>query len=350
MPSRLLRSLAIIEQAKAGGGMLTPNEVHLVVGILTMASTDQDVEIELGSQVMDQAAGTTRDVDIMLRYQSPTGPRVIAGIEVKAHTRPLDIEHVEQLVIKLSDVRAGTPSIVSASGYTPAAVKKAAAHRVELLSLVGWNAALERIDTPLRGNPAPLLGDLHWSEGPHAHIELDTQDALPTDTNTAALELWIEEHDGTFSRRPAEVLTRQAAKVAADNVLKSFPAVTTPATHEQALVERVSLRNQVRAILPGRTYRVKYVRVTGRFAQTVTDGADTLRYLVRHDGSALVAACCAMAMSDGTLTVLAYDHRTRVVTPHTLTIADRSRTKIKGVPLVRQTEQHRVNLIPRPQS
>lgn len=325
--------------------MLTPNEVHLLVGILAMASSDQDVQLELGSQLTDQASGTTRDVDITLRYLTPDGPRLISGIEVKAHSRPLDIEHVEQLVIKLKDVGLSHAAIVSASGYTSGAVTKARAHGIRLFSLVPWCAELARRDNPLRGDRAFLLSDIHWSEGPHSHVELDTTDILPSGINPAALEVWIETTEGSFVRRPIEVVTRQAAKFAADQAEKSFPPKTAPGNHEVQIATPVTLRNQVRVITPLRTYPLKFVGITGRLCESISDGRETLRFLVNHDDRTLEASCCAMAMSDGTINVLAFDQRTRAVTLHTLSVADRQLAKIKGIPLVQQTDRHRLNLI-----
>jgi Restriction endonuclease len=117
--------------------MLTPTDIHYLVGILATASTPDDVEIELGSMVNDIAAEKKRDVDVTVTYMDDDGSiRAFVGIEVKAHKRPLNVEQVEQLAAKLADMPTITHrSIVSASDYTKAARRKAKARGVELFHL-----------------------------------------------------------------------------------------------------------------------------------------------------------------------------------------------------------------------
>jgi len=44
--------------------MLTPTDVHLITGLLTKASSPENVKVELGSLIYDSAAEKLRDVDI----------------------------------------------------------------------------------------------------------------------------------------------------------------------------------------------------------------------------------------------------------------------------------------------
>jgi hypothetical protein len=50
-------------------------------------------------------------------------------------------------------------------------------------------------------------------------------------------------------------------------------------------------------------------------------------------------------MKDGRLTVMAFDPVTRQLMPHAFSIAERTRKKIAGLPIVRQTEMHSIKLI-----
>jgi len=125
--------------------LLSPTDVHYLVGHLTMISNPESVEITLGDIVHDKNADKSRDVDITVTYKDVNGLiSAFKGIEVKRHLRPLDVTHVEQLSIKLNDMPdLSHRSIVSASGYTKAARKKAKAHSVDLFKLIPWNNPME---------------------------------------------------------------------------------------------------------------------------------------------------------------------------------------------------------------
>src|SRR4051794_32880179 len=99
--------------------MLTPTDVHYIVGFLSLAAGPDNVEIELGDFVYDEASGTRRDVDVTVTCRNPDGScTAFEGLEVKAHKRRLGSEHVEQLAQKLVDMPSITSrAIVSASGF-----------------------------------------------------------------------------------------------------------------------------------------------------------------------------------------------------------------------------------------
>lgn len=128
--------------------MLTPTDIHYLVGLLTFSSGFSDVEIEFGSMVFDTAAEKLRDVDITVTRKNSDGTlSIFTGIEVKAHNRRLDSSHVEQLCSKLNDMPNITDrAIVSASGYTKPAIKKAIKHNVSLIHLLPWNAQKKGFD------------------------------------------------------------------------------------------------------------------------------------------------------------------------------------------------------------
>jgi len=77
--------------------------------------------------VFDAVAEEERDVDVTVRAVGGDGSTsVFDGLEVKDHTRRLDVIHVEQLCAKLRDMPTiADRGIVSASGYTEAALRKA---------------------------------------------------------------------------------------------------------------------------------------------------------------------------------------------------------------------------------
>jgi len=110
-----------------------------------MISNPESVEITLGDIVHDNIADKGRDVDITVTYKDVNGlTSAFKGIEVKKNLRPLDVTHVEQLSAKLNDMpNLSHRSIVSASGYTKAARKKAKAYSVDLFKLIPWNNPME---------------------------------------------------------------------------------------------------------------------------------------------------------------------------------------------------------------
>lgn len=120
--------------------MLTETDIHYIVGLLYLIASPENVQIEMGSMVYDNAAEKARDVDVTITFVDNKGnPTVLKGIEVKKHGRPLDVTHVEQLAAKLNDMKCITHrAIVSASGYTKPAIKKAVSHGLDLYLFTNW--------------------------------------------------------------------------------------------------------------------------------------------------------------------------------------------------------------------
>jgi len=128
--------------------MLTETDIHYLVGLLSLIASPEDVQIELGSMIYDDAAKKVRDVDITITSVDSKGiVTAFKGIEVKKHRRPLDSTHVEQLAAKLNDMKSIThKSIVSASGYTKSAINKARYHGVDLYLITNWENTSEGFD------------------------------------------------------------------------------------------------------------------------------------------------------------------------------------------------------------
>jgi|GEM_PF-6286987 len=92
--------------------------------------------------VHDEASEEARDVDITVFAKPGEEPdQILSGIEVKAHARKLDVTHVEQLCAKLLDMPSlRQKGIISASGYTAPAIRKAEKRGVSLFELKEWDA------------------------------------------------------------------------------------------------------------------------------------------------------------------------------------------------------------------
>lgn len=90
--------------------------------------------------VYDVASENKRDVDITISYKNEKGEETsFVGLEVKDEKRPLDSTKVEQLCMKFKDMESlKRGGIVSASGYTKPAIKKADYHKIELYEFKDW--------------------------------------------------------------------------------------------------------------------------------------------------------------------------------------------------------------------
>ncbi len=129
--------------------MLTETDIHYLVGILSTVSHPDNVEVELGSQVLDAATDECRDVDVTVRIKDQEAGEITAfkGIEVKKLGRKLDSTHIEQLATKLNDMPSiSHRAIVSASGYYSPAIRKANAHGIELFELCDWNPSKDQFE------------------------------------------------------------------------------------------------------------------------------------------------------------------------------------------------------------
>lgn len=75
-----------------------------------------------------------RDVDVLVRF--PMGERPFSlGIEVKAHGRPIDVGKMGQIVDLWRDVKLDRFVVVSTSGFSGDAVKKAEDNKIEMMTL-----------------------------------------------------------------------------------------------------------------------------------------------------------------------------------------------------------------------
>src|SRR3569833_248267 len=128
--------------------MLTPTDIHYLLGLLTSNDTGTDLDIELGDMVYDKSIRKERDVDVTVTKTLLDGTQEIySAYEVKDHSKPLDVAQVEQLCIKMKDMPAiKAKYIVSSSGYTDSAKLKAEKHGVQLLEIIDWNDTSKGFD------------------------------------------------------------------------------------------------------------------------------------------------------------------------------------------------------------
>jgi len=118
--------------------MLTPMMVQYLVGLCCLQHDPDAIDIILGDNVYDPAAGIYRDVDVTVTIKSADGVvEAFKAAEVKAESRPLDVTDVEQLCMKFADMPEVThKAIFSCSGYSAPARRKAESHSVDLYTFM----------------------------------------------------------------------------------------------------------------------------------------------------------------------------------------------------------------------
>lgn len=200
--------------------MLTPTDIHILVGLLTRVSNPDAVEIMLGDLVYDVKAEKKRDVDVTVTHKDTNGiVSAFKGIEVKKHARPLDIIRVEQLCIKLNDMPGiNHKAIVSASGYTQPARKKAEAHGVNLYSLIPWDnpmAGFEHVSFPPDFHVKYMT--LTWAKGPL--VVYNPSDNIPSEIRNKITDD-IRIFGSIFSNDNNKTLKQLADKLSLDAVQK----------------------------------------------------------------------------------------------------------------------------------
>lgn len=285
--------------------MLTPTDIHHLVGLLTMASSPDDVDVELGSMIYDVAAEEERDVDITITYPSKSGgTAALSGREVKAHRRPLDVTHIEQLCIKLKDMPSITQrAIVSASGYTRSARLKAAAHGVELFAFCPWDPTAPGWDYLRIPSPDTLRfheRNIDWCTPPN--VTLLFSERLRHDENTAAIA-------GTLRTTSSTGEPSAWGKTTADvthRILHHAQQLISEDDENKKLADDVVRRQNITVHLmnppiiefPSRRLPLLHAIVTGSVKWKTATLPMTLRMLQR-DGESTPLVACAVGETGG---------------------------------------------------
>ena len=128
-----------------------------VVGLCCARRNPEAVDITVGDGVTDATTGAQRDVDVTVTVREADGSlRAFKGYEVKREGTPLDVTEVEQLCMKFTDMPEVTHrAIVSATGYTANAIKKAKAHNVQIFERKEWARPVSELIPELDRMGAP---------------------------------------------------------------------------------------------------------------------------------------------------------------------------------------------------
>ncbi|MCU0648857.1 MAG: hypothetical protein MUF00_12725 [Gemmatimonadaceae bacterium] len=131
--------------------------VQYLVALCCIRATPGAVNVIVGDMVHDDAAEKTRDVDVTVTVAEPDGVlRAFMAYEVKREGQTLDVATVEQLSAKLRDMPSLTHrAIVSTSGFSAPAIKKASAYGIELYTMKPWVRPLADQFPPFPGIGRP---------------------------------------------------------------------------------------------------------------------------------------------------------------------------------------------------
>lgn len=264
--------------------MLSETDIHYITGFLYVVSRREDVTVILGEKVQDVASESERDVDIVIAHVGDTG---LLAAEVKDESRPLHVGLVEALCQKFNDMPSITRRhIVSASGFTEPALRKASFHSVECLTLVrGTLPPFRGIDfSRVTSSPVSYL---IWREGPEVSL-------LPRRRLSDAQRQELRPESPVF-HPPGSTPGPTTLKALADSITANTTA-TWKGPHHRSGPQYVTIDVEVDAAptiqLSSGPLVVDEARVTGVVEwETDTIPYEKSCYLAKPDGQPFSGAC-----------------------------------------------------------
>ncbi|CAN5525095.1 hypothetical protein BH20VER3_BH20VER3_00040 [soil metagenome] len=319
--------------------MLSPIDVHYIVGFLSLAAGPDNVEVELGDFVYDQATRTRRDVDVTITTRNADGSQTaFKGLEVKAHTRRLNSEHVEQLVQKLADMPAITNrAIVSASGFTKPAIRKAQHHNVDLYELRDWDPAtgydyFKAETVPAARESYGWVGNLEVRVNPHREHTPEERVILSSDPH-----MYLES-----SPEPKYNLNgwlNDVSKLAAKEAAARAGAVPREGKHHTHATVTVQFTDKAFAIKDNARVPVRSVRFSGILERRVEQLPTVMKALQKLGEKQPVAGCAISDFGDFGLVALIISNR-RTLEFAQVPISDRNKRKVLGHHLRHAPDSH----------
>ncbi|MDH6166080.1 hypothetical protein M2282_001221 [Variovorax boronicumulans] len=335
--------------------LLTPMLVQYLVGLCCVKWDADVVEATLGDMVYDSAAEKPRDVDVTVTVSPPEGGAyAFKAYEVKREKKPLDLIDVEQLCLKLKDMDAVTHrAIVSASGFSAAARKKAAAHGVELYELREWTRDLQdqfpalEMQGTARDRYRAGMTLLCWIQ-PQISIRMEATcmiqrgDALYSDAGQphAKYPTFGEFADGLLLRstelllgmEPAATMYRGAFSSILGQPLNSLEVLASPAWQQAHTLE---IKDEGIYVRVGEDLcRMDAATVTGLLQWQKK--ADSAKYLIIENvasGEAFAGALVLNTEQEGGFTALVFSPKTRAIDVRLVKLSEKHRNFIHNLKL-----------------
>jgi hypothetical protein len=301
--------------------MLTHTDCHYLAAILTQIASPWGVEIDLGELVEDVAGEEGRDVDITVRYRLP-GDTVaeLHAIEVKDEQRPLDIAHVEQIVIKLRDMPALTHhALVSSSGFTGPAKQKARYHGLQLYHLRDWDGKGLRVD--MSQCAPPQIETMEWEsvtpvpvvDGTQEELTFDLQSIIHNSANPNAKRTFGELLDSVCN-----IVLNDASSKLDHGAESNQIAVNIP----------VNFLVPFQARANGKLETIKSIVIKGIAVRKVFPSKFTRKVLARDEDNSLIAGCMLSELPDRSLWALMTTSTEGSLTARIISVTDRGKKKI----------------------
>ncbi len=336
---------------------LSPMLVQYLVGLCCLRWSADVVDVTLGDLVHDGAAGKARDVDVTVTVDAGTEGRfAFMAYEVKREAVPLDIGAVEQMAMKLKDMKSVTHrAIVSASGYTTAARAKAKRHRVTLYEIEPWTRPLQEQFPllPMKGTPEECFpvskSLLCWPQHKFAILARSATvpfNILDTDPLFNAKKRPHRKYR-TFQDLKAELLLRSTEILLsidpAKTVLNTFPIPWVvpnghiPAGPAWPHTHTLDLTNdEVYFDTESKFFRLDQATITG-WLQWQRSQERTLYYVMQETNTkkAFAGALISSDLREGQMTALMFSPRSLEIGVHFVRLAEKHLNMIRELTLVK---------------
>jgi hypothetical protein len=147
-----------------GGAMKAGKEYELIVAAIHR-QFDDAAEVKCDESIIGVESGIQRQIDVVVR-NNIAGYDVLIIVECKDYKKSVDIGRVDELIGKMRDVKAQMAVLVSDSGFTEGAIRRASGDgHIRLVSVIDtMNGKLRsRIALPVQVNLHKLEWPTTWS-------------------------------------------------------------------------------------------------------------------------------------------------------------------------------------------
>lgn len=330
---------------------LSPMLVQYLVGLCCLRWDPDSIDVTVGDMVYDDAADKERDVDVTVTVSEDGKPvQAFKAYEVKKEKPPLDVVTVEQLCAKLLDMPSVTHrAIVSSSGYTEAAIRKAKRRKVDLYELREWTRPLQEQFPALtmKGTAAECFPMekilLCWVSHSLRLVAREAKGnfSVKGDDPLFAASGMVHERFATFGDLTNELLMRSTEQLfsiePATTVKGLYPVPFTAPSGEvpagPAWPHTHSLdvsADEAFIATPSGLHRLDLVTISG-YLQWQRTQAKPLYYVVENvsDGSAFAGALISMDLRPGQMTGLIFSPKTREIGVHFVRLAEKHQQAIR---------------------
>jgi hypothetical protein len=106
-------------------------ELEQLIERLEAALSPEGAVVKSPDSIPDKTTGEPREVDVSIRYRVGSAD-ILITVECRDRSAVQDVTWIEQIAAKSRDIGASLTIAVSSSGFTPAAITKAALHGIAI--------------------------------------------------------------------------------------------------------------------------------------------------------------------------------------------------------------------------